>query len=217
MSTRAQKGAAGIVIDGRFQDMKEHDELRIGLFARGTIILGSHSFTRSSELDVPVSHSQECLKKEIVKIDPRDIIVSDADGMAASPSHLAKECVNLCDSRWNVNEARRQCISDREDIGPGTQTFRQWALLEWFQAVSLFKNSVMKASTVASGACCIVSNRAFELDASLYMNVLSPKAAQSVSSKATGSGWKSVRPCWPCSVVCTWSTPTACPERLCIG
>jgi len=126
MSTRAQKaGAAGIVIDGRFRDIKEHDELGIGLFARGTSILGSHSFTRSSELDVPVSYNQEGLEEETVKINPGDIIVGDADGVVAIPSHLAEECAKLCDSRWNVDEATRQCILDGEDIGPVIQNLRR--------------------------------------------------------------------------------------------
>lgn len=58
MSTRAQRaGAADIVIDGRFRDINEHCELGIGLFARGMSILGSNTFTRSSELNVPVNFS----------------------------------------------------------------------------------------------------------------------------------------------------------------
>lgn len=126
MSTRAQKaGAAGIVIDGRFRDINEHRELGVGLFARGLSVLGSHTFTRSSELNIPVSFSQEGLEGEIVEIKPGDIIMGDADGVVAIPSHLAEECVKLCDSRWNVDEATRQCIIDGEDIGPVIQKLRQ--------------------------------------------------------------------------------------------
>lgn len=126
MSTRAQKArAAGIVIDGRFRDIKKHQELGIGLFARGTSILGSHSFTRSSELDVPVAYSQMDLKEETVEINPGDIIVGDADGVVVIPCHLADECVKLCDSRWNVDEATRQCVLDGKDIGPVIQKLRQ--------------------------------------------------------------------------------------------
>ncbi|KAJ4985542.1 ribonuclease e inhibitor rraa dimethylmenaquinone methyltransferase [Stagonosporopsis vannaccii] len=119
MSTRAQKaGAAGIVIDGRFRDINEHRELGIGLFARGMSVLGSHTFTRSSELNVPVSFSQEGLEGESVEIHPGDIIMGDADGVVPIPLHLVEECVKLCDSRWNIDEATRQCIIDGEDIGP---------------------------------------------------------------------------------------------------
>lgn len=119
MSTRAQKaGAAGIVIDGRFRDINEHRELGIGLFARGMSVLGSHTFTRSSELNVPVSFTQEGLEDEIVEIKPGDIIMGDSDGVVAVPPYLVEACVKLCNSRWNIDEATRQCITDGEDIGP---------------------------------------------------------------------------------------------------
>lgn len=119
MSTRAQKaGAAGIVIDGRFRDINEHRDLGVGLFARGMSILGSHTFTRSSELNVPVSFSQEGLEGENVEINPGDIIMGDADGVVAIPPHLVEDCVKLCDSRWNIDEATRQSITDGADIGP---------------------------------------------------------------------------------------------------
>ena len=53
MSTRVRKlGAAGVVIDDRFRDVHEHCEFGLGLFACGVSILGSNTFTRSSELKV---------------------------------------------------------------------------------------------------------------------------------------------------------------------
>lgn len=126
MSTRAQKaGAAGVVIDGRFRDINEHRDLGMGLFARGISILGSHTFTRSSELDVPVSYSLEGLKDEEIEVRPGDIIMGDADGVVVIPPHLVEECVKLCDSRWNIDEVTRQCIIDGEDIGPTIERLRQ--------------------------------------------------------------------------------------------
>lgn len=126
MSTRAQKaGAAGVVIDGRFRDINEHRELGIGLYARGMSILGSHTFTRSSELNVPVSYQIEELDNEEVLVNPGDIIVGDADGVVAIPPSLAEECVRLCESRWNVDEATRRCIEEGEEIGPVIQKLRQ--------------------------------------------------------------------------------------------
>jgi regulator of RNase E activity RraA len=126
MSTRAKRaGAAGIVIDGRFRDINEHRELGIGLFARGTSILGSNTFTRSSELNVRVSFEQEGLHGELVEINPGDLIMGDADGVVAIPPHLAEECVKLCDSRWNIDEATRQCLLDGENIGPVIQKLRE--------------------------------------------------------------------------------------------
>src|SRR5690242_17376571 len=57
MSTRAQKlGASGVVIDGKFRDISEHRELGFGLAARGISVLGSNTFTRSSEINVPVTY-----------------------------------------------------------------------------------------------------------------------------------------------------------------
>lgn len=125
MSTRAQKaGAAGVVIDGRFRDIKEHRELGIGLFARGISILGSHTFTRSSELNVPVSYHVKEMKDTQIRITPGDIIVGDADGVVAIPPDLAEACAKLCETRWNVDEATRRCIKEGDNIGPVIQKLR---------------------------------------------------------------------------------------------
>ncbi|KAF9728453.1 hypothetical protein PMIN04_012586 [Paraphaeosphaeria minitans] len=126
MSTRASKaGAAGVVIDGRVRDLNEHRDLGIGLFARDLSILGSHTFTRSSELNVPVSYRLTETEKDEVKIEPGDIIVGDADGVVAIPPRLAEECVRLCESRWNIDEATRRCIENGEDIGPVIKRLRE--------------------------------------------------------------------------------------------
>lgn len=126
MSTRAKHaGAAGVVIDGRFRDINEHRELGIGLFARGISILGSNTFTRSSELNVPVSYKIKELDQAEVQVRPGDIIMGDADGVVAIPPELAEECAKLCESRWNIDEATRQCIEDGHDIGPTIKRLRQ--------------------------------------------------------------------------------------------
>jgi regulator of RNase E activity RraA len=126
MSTRANKaGAAGIVIDGRFRDINEHRDLGMGLYARGTSILGSNTFTRSSELNVAVSYRIQELEGEEVKVRPGDIIMGDADGVVAIPPELAEECMKLCERRWNIDEATRKCIEDGEDIGPTIQRLRE--------------------------------------------------------------------------------------------
>ena len=126
MSTRALKaGAVGVVIDGSFRDINEHRELGIGLFARRMSILGSHTFTRSSELNVPVSYRIEELNDEKVEIRPGDLIMGDADGVVAIPPDVAEECAKLCDARWNIDEATRRCIEEGEDIGPTIAKLRQ--------------------------------------------------------------------------------------------
>jgi|SRR5687767_493780 len=125
MSTRAKKaGAAGIVIDGRFRDISEHQELGIGLYARGPSILGSHTFTRSSELDVPVTYKIKELEDSEFKIRPGDYIMGDADGVVAIPLEKMEECVELCESRWAVDEATRDCLEKGEDIGPTIKKLR---------------------------------------------------------------------------------------------
>ncbi|KAF2011518.1 RraA-like protein [Aaosphaeria arxii CBS 175.79] len=126
MSTRALKaGAAGVVIDGSFRDINEHRDLGIGLFARRISILGSNTFTRSSELNVPVSYQIEELKDENINIRPGDLIMGDADGVVAIPPEVAEECAKLCDSRWNIDEATRKCLEEGDEIGPTILRLRQ--------------------------------------------------------------------------------------------
>src|SRR5262245_14304211 len=116
MSTRAQKaGAAGVVIDGRFRDINEHRELGIGLYARGISILGSNTFTRSSELNVSVKYNIRELEDAEVQIRPGDLIMGDADGVVAIPYEVSEECAQLCESRWNIDEATRKCLEEGED------------------------------------------------------------------------------------------------------
>lgn len=125
MSTRALKaGAVGVVIDGRFRDINEHRELGMGLFARGTSIFGSHTFTRSSELNVPVSYRIEELERKF-RVAPGDLIMGDADGVVAIPPEMAEDVARLCESRWNIDEATRKCVEDDEDIGPVIQILRE--------------------------------------------------------------------------------------------
>lgn len=126
MSTRAQQaGAAGVVIDGRFRDINEHRDLGIGLYARGMSILGSHNFTRSSELNVPLAYKIKELDNAEVAIRPGDIIMGDADGVVAIPPEIAEECVELCESRWAIDEATRERLVLGEDIGPTIKRLRK--------------------------------------------------------------------------------------------
>ena len=125
MSTRAKKlGAAGVVIDGRFRDLAEHQELGIGLFARGISILGSNTFTRSSELNVPVTYSSSD-GGETVVIQPGDYIVGDADGVVAVPTDKVEECVDLCQRRYKIDEETRACLENGEEMGPTIKGLRK--------------------------------------------------------------------------------------------
>jgi regulator of RNase E activity RraA len=125
MSTRAKKlGAAGVVIDGRFRDLAEHQELGIGLFARDISILGSNTFTRSAELNVPVTYTSSD-GGETVVIQPGDYIVGDADGVVAVPTDKMEECVELCQRRYKIDEETRACLENGEEMGPTIKKLRK--------------------------------------------------------------------------------------------
>jgi regulator of RNase E activity RraA len=113
MSIRAKTlGAAGVVIDGQFRDLAEHQELGISLFA-----LGSGSFTRSSELNIPVTYSS-AEGGEAVVVRPGDFIVGDADGVVAVPVEKIERCVELCQEWYDINEETRKCLEIGDEMGP---------------------------------------------------------------------------------------------------
>ncbi|KAL4898061.1 ribonuclease E inhibitor RraA/Dimethylmenaquinone methyltransferase [Aspergillus ambiguus] len=125
MSTRAKKlGAAGVIIDGRFRDVAEHQELGIGLFARGVSILGSNTFTRSSELNVPVRYTNTEIGEEVV-INPGDYLVGDADGVVAVPLDKVERCVDLCQKRYDIDEMTRKCLENGDEMGPTIKKLRK--------------------------------------------------------------------------------------------
>ncbi|PYI36196.1 RraA-like protein [Aspergillus indologenus CBS 114.80] len=125
MSTRAQqRGAAGVVIDGRFRDVAEHRQLGVGLFARDVSILGSASFTRSSELNVPVTYAEGSAGESVV-IQPGDYIVGDADGVVAVPVGKIERCVELCQERFEIDEETRRCLEQGEEMGATIKRLRK--------------------------------------------------------------------------------------------
>ena len=125
MSTRAQKlGAAGVVIDGRFRDIAEHREMGIGLFARDVSILGSNTFTRSSELEVPVTYENVDINEKVT-IQPGDYILGDADGVVTIPSQLVEKCLQLCQERYDIDEETRRCLENGEEMGQTIQRLRK--------------------------------------------------------------------------------------------
>ncbi|KAJ5087183.1 hypothetical protein N7456_010799 [Penicillium angulare] len=125
MSTRAQKlGAAGVVIDGRFRDIEEHRTLGIGLFARGVSILGSNTFTRSSELNVPVTYENVEIDEKVT-ITPGDYILGDCDGAVAIPPDTVEECLRLCQERYEIDEKTRECLESGDEMGPTIQKLRK--------------------------------------------------------------------------------------------
>ncbi|CAI7657070.1 hypothetical protein N7533_001150 [Penicillium manginii] len=125
MSTRAQKlGAAGVVIDGRFRDIEEHRALNMGLFARGISILGSNTFTRSSELNVPVEYDNAEVNEKVT-INPGDYILGDCDGVVAIPPDTVEECLRLCQERYEIDEKTRDCLENGDEMGPTIKKLRK--------------------------------------------------------------------------------------------
>jgi len=126
MSTRAKNaGAAGVVVDGRFRDILEHRELGMGLFAKASSILGSNTFTRASELDVPLAYQIEELENAEVQIRPGDIIMGDADGVVVIPPEVVPELIETCEARWQIDEETRSCLEKGDLIGPTIKRLRK--------------------------------------------------------------------------------------------
>lgn len=127
MSTRAMKlGAEGVVIDGRFRDINEHREMNVGLFARNISILGSNTFTRSAEINVPVKYEiEEVEDAEDVIINPGDIIMGDADGVVAIPVDAVADCIEICRERAEIDEKTFAALRNGEEIGPTIQRLRK--------------------------------------------------------------------------------------------
>ncbi|KAF6789698.1 ribonuclease e inhibitor rraa dimethylmenaquinone methyltransferase [Colletotrichum sojae] len=99
MSTRAKYlGAEGVVIDGRMRDVGEHNEMGFPVFALGTSILGSNTFTRASRINVPLQFKGD------LWINPGDILIGDADGVVVTPPSLIEKVVALCEERAEVDE-----------------------------------------------------------------------------------------------------------------
>ena len=126
MSTRAKKlGAAGVVIDGRFRDINEHRELGMNLFARDMSILGSNTFTRASEIDVPLTYSLDEIDGAEVKITPGDIILGDVDGVVSVPVEAVEDCLRLCEERFEIDEQTRACLENGDEMGPTIKRLRK--------------------------------------------------------------------------------------------
>ncbi|KAM0281539.1 hypothetical protein ACHAO9_010702 [Fusarium lateritium] len=91
-------GAQGVVIDGRMRDINEHKQFKFPVFARGQSILGSNTFTRASEVNIPLQFKGD------LWIHPGDVLVGDADGVVAVPPSLTEQVVALCQERAEVDE-----------------------------------------------------------------------------------------------------------------
>lgn len=139
MSTRAKYlGAEAVVIDGRFRDLEEHKELQFPvslmsffvaklkeadepwkLFARSSSILGSNTFTRASEINVPLQFQGD------LWVHPGDIIVADIDGVVVTPPSLVEQVVALCQERAEIDAKMFEGLQKGETMGHLIKTLRK--------------------------------------------------------------------------------------------
>ncbi|KAI9151505.1 mitochondrial dna replication [Paramyrothecium foliicola] len=112
MSTRAKfLKAEGVIVDGRIRDINEHNELRFPVFARGNSILGSNSFTRASQINVPLQFKGD------LWINPGDLLVADIDGVVVTPLSLVDNVVALCAERAEMDEKMFSGLHAGEPMG----------------------------------------------------------------------------------------------------
>ncbi|KAJ8109676.1 hypothetical protein OPT61_g7283 [Boeremia exigua] len=120
MGTRLKQiGASGVVIDGRFRDIREIQQLGLPMFARSASILGSNSFTRASQLNVPVQF------REDLWIHPGDILVGDEDGVVVVPPSLVDQVAQLCHERKEIDELTLRDLEAGLEMGPTIKKHRK--------------------------------------------------------------------------------------------
>ncbi|KAH7146517.1 ribonuclease E inhibitor RraA/Dimethylmenaquinone methyltransferase [Dactylonectria macrodidyma] len=120
MSTRAKwLGAQAVVIDGRMRDINEHKEMGFPVFAKGTSILGSNTFTRASRVNIPLQFKGD------LWINPGDILIGDADGVVVTPPSLIDQVVALCQERAEVDEKMFVELRKGAAMGPLIKTIRK--------------------------------------------------------------------------------------------
>lgn len=87
------------------------DRMASKVFARATSILGSNTFTRASEIDVPLQFKGD------LWINPGDVLVGDRDGVVVVPPTLMEQVVDLCKERAEVDEKTFEALWKGEEMG----------------------------------------------------------------------------------------------------
>lgn len=136
MSAGAQsRGVLGVIISGRCRDISEHRALGFPVFARGQSTLGQGSFSRPSQLNVPLDihpipdpHSHNERDGEVhpfphTIVNPGDILLADLDGVVCVPNYLVEEVVARC---AKAREIDAKCMEDIKAGNPIAATFKKW-------------------------------------------------------------------------------------------
>lgn len=89
------------------------------VFSRDTSILGSNTFTKASEIDVPLQF------KDDLWVNPGDILVADADGVVVVPPSLLEKVIDLCQERAEIDEKTFAALRNGEAMGPTLARLRK--------------------------------------------------------------------------------------------
>lgn len=89
------------------------------MYARGISILGSNTFTRASEINVPVQF------KDDLWVHPGDILVGDHDGVVVVPPSLVDQVVALCSERKEIDDKTMAALRDGMPMGDAMKKFRK--------------------------------------------------------------------------------------------
>ena len=107
LATQAQvAGAAAILVDASVRDVEELAEMGLPIWARWLRVKGAEK-TRAGELDVPVTVGGAL-------INPGDIVVLDADGVAVVEAARAEEVLAASLAREEKERVKRAKLQDGE-------------------------------------------------------------------------------------------------------
>ncbi|OZJ03614.1 hypothetical protein BZG36_03703 [Bifiguratus adelaidae] len=94
MARAKQRGAKGVIVDGRVRDILEQRADKFPVFCKGLSILGQASFTRPSAVNVPIKINGDFGMD--ITVHPGDIVVADVDGVVAVPPQLLDQVIRKC-------------------------------------------------------------------------------------------------------------------------
>lgn len=60
-----------------------------------------------------------------VTVHPGDYIMGDADGIVVVPEDKVKDCVHLCQERYDMDEETRRCLENGEPMGSTIKKLRK--------------------------------------------------------------------------------------------
>jgi regulator of RNase E activity RraA len=106
------KGAVGVVIDGKTRDINEIEE-KIPLFCRGAII-------RPTDFQFKLVKAQVPVVFDGVTISPGDVVVGDRDGIAVVPAARVDEVIYQCEMIVGVEAEMQEALKRK---APGSELY----------------------------------------------------------------------------------------------